>query len=180
MPLGLFILSLTAAASSPPAAQELHHYGRPFVSPMGEPFHALAGMDALQSWFAQADRNHDNILTVEEMEADADRFFATLDSDHDGEIGPDEITRYEEDIAPRAQAGLLDLPEPITAADTDFNRGVSLDEFRKAAVLRFQALDVDHQGQLTVALLESLHPAAPRREKNDTPVGEDAEALPPE
>lgn len=60
-----------------------------------------------------------------------------------------------------AKFGLLDLPEPVTAADTDFNRGVSKDEFEKAALQRFTALDVARQGRLTLAVLESLRPAPP-------------------
>jgi Ca2+-binding EF-hand superfamily protein len=182
MPFPLLILPfVAAAAATPPPVPGSHRYGRLFVSPMGEPFYAAGGGDALQTWFNQADRNRDGVLTVEEMQADAERFFATLDTNHDGEIDPDEITHYEEVIAPRARAGLFDLPEPVVAADTNLNRGVSLDEFRKAAANRFQALDVDHQGRLTIALLESLRPAvAPRQTPNEAPAGEDPEALPPE
>jgi hypothetical protein len=57
-----------------------------------------------------------------------------------------------------ARYGLLDLPEPVISADTDFNRGVSLSEFRQAATQRFVALDVDHQGKLTLPVLETLKP----------------------
>jgi hypothetical protein len=63
---------------------------------------------------------------------------------------------------------LLPLPEPVISADTNFNRGVSVEEFRQAAVLRFQALDVDHQGRLTLAVLESERPAPPARQKPRT------------
>jgi hypothetical protein len=51
------------------------------------------------------------------------------------------------------------MPEPVTSADTNFNRGVSLAEFREAAARRFLALDVDHHGYLTLAALESMRPA---------------------
>jgi Ca2+-binding EF-hand superfamily protein len=179
MPHSLLMVPLAAAvaAASPPS----HRYGHLFVSPMGEPFRAADRGDALRTWFNQADQNHDGVLTIKEMQADAQRFFATLDTNHDGEIDPDEITRYEEVVAPGVRMGLLDLPEPVVAADTDLNRGVSLEEFRKAAERRFQALDVDHEGRLTTALLESLRPAAPAREKHqDAPEGEDSTALPPE
>jgi len=132
---------------------------------MGEPFFATGGVDALQVWFDQADANHDGILTSQEMQTDAERFFDRLDTNHDGEIDPDEITHYEENIAPNVRTGLLNLPEPVIAADTNFNRGVSLEEFRKAAALRFQALDLDHQGRLTLSELESITPAAPPRQK---------------
>ena len=37
------------------------------------------------------------------MQADAARFFAALDTDHNGEIDPDEIANYEWEIAPDIQ-----------------------------------------------------------------------------
>ena len=55
--------------------------------------------------------------------------------------------------------GLLDLPEPVASADANFNRGVSLEEFRLAAARRFVALDLDHRGKLALAGLESIRPA---------------------
>jgi Ca2+-binding EF-hand superfamily protein len=59
-----------------------------------------------------------------------------------------------------ARYSLLNIPEPVAAADTDFNRAISLDEFRAAAVARFQLLDSARQGRLTLAQLEAL-PHAP-------------------
>jgi hypothetical protein len=236
VPVALFILTgmLTAfdplPASPPgPAPTSHHHVGRPFLSPMGEPFPVRApGDDTLADWFDQADRNRDGFLTVAEMQLDADRFFAVLDTNHDSEIDPDEITRYEQVIAPdgmaygarlaemnsadprlegrhgghrhgggqwggrghgnwgdddartmgqgRARFGLFDLPEPVAAADVDLSRGISPDEFRKAAQLRFQALDVTHQGRLTLDVLETLRPPPPTRPKQnlDEPSGIDA------
>ncbi len=164
-----------AVAAPPPVTR---HWGPIFVSPMGEPFHADRGGDALAMWFAQADRNHDGYLTLDEMQADAARFFAMLDTNRDGEIDPDETDHYERVIAPQIWAvsagsvepredethqgasryGLLDLPEPVTSADADLNRGVSLAEFRDAASQRFAALDLDHRGKLTLAELELEHP----------------------
>ena len=179
---------------------------------MGEPFHATSrDDDTLADWFRQADLNHDGKLTLEEMQKDAERLFALLDLNHDGEIDPDEITHYEEVVAPEVRTGdhydladlegadrsseagrggqrrtrndegthkgffrgvpdphqgagryaLLDLPEPVISADTDFDRGVSLTEFRAAAQVRFQALDLDHKGYLTLPELEEIRPAAP-------------------
>ena len=148
--------------------------------------------------------------------ANAARFFATLDVNHDGEIDPDEINRYETVVAPeidtspggriaRAELqnqaegsggrghrgghhrggggyggsfgagggfsgdlddplgggrfGLLNIPEPVASADADFNRGVTLDEFKRAALQRFQLLDSNRSGRLTLAALEEQRAA---------------------
>jgi Ca2+-binding EF-hand superfamily protein len=147
--------------------------GRPFMSPMGEPFVGqTAGEDGLLVWFRQADRNHDGVITADEMAADAERFFQTLDTNHDGEIDPDEIAHYEnvsgassgglggDDEAAAGRYGLLEIPEPVTSADADFNRAVSTNEFRNAAIARFQLLDIDHTGRLTLPELQGIRKAA--------------------
>lgn len=133
-----------------------------FISPMGEPFRAGPDDPyPVDRWFAQADKDHDGRLTQAEVVADADRFFAVLDEDKDGEIIPGEVIRYERDIAPEIRlyerktmdrkaikklkdapaygepigAGrwsFTNIPQPVVAADTDFNRGVTLAEFRAA------------------------------------------------
>lgn len=235
-PLLLSLMQATAqpaTASAPPAAAPAfasRHGGRLFISPMGEPFHPSGrDDDALADWFRQADRDHDGRLILSEMQQDADRFFASLDVNHDGEIDPDEISRYEEVVAPEIRSGehydlasfssdgnergggrrrhrdkaffgdsstdqhqgagrygLLDLPEPVTAADSDFNRGVSTNEFRAAAQQRFQALDIDHKGYLTLADLEGIRPAPPagsQKKRQDGPDEQDVAGsgpLPPD
>jgi hypothetical protein len=216
-----------AAPATPPEGYSSRHSGRMFISPMGEPFRPNGREDdGLADWFHGADSNRDGQLTVDEMQKDAERFFAALDVNHDGEIDPDEITRYENVVAPEISGGphfgmastesleggegggygggghhrgggggffrsetdqhqgagrfgLLDLPEPVVSADSDFNRGVSLSEFRQAAAQRFLALDLDRKGYLTLAGLETIRPAPPaapkiRRPKDDT----DQSALP--
>jgi Ca2+-binding EF-hand superfamily protein len=78
-----------------------------------------------------------------------------------------------------ARYGLLNLPEPVSGADADFDRVVSLDEFRRAASYRFQLLDSDRSGRLTLKQLEALVPSRPKngrrvkRPKNavDTRIG---------
>jgi len=164
----ILLTGLAALSPSPIGAATSHgHSGRPFISPMGEPF--VDGNEPLAVWFAQADSNHDGSLSLAEMQSDADRFFALLDTNHDGEIAPDEIDHYEQVIAPmdREKYGLFGLPEPVTAADTDFSRGISRNEFEKAAQVRFQALDVDQQGRLTIKGLERMRPPGPPSEKTD-------------
>jgi hypothetical protein len=207
------------------------HAWAPFISPMGEPFRAHSPTDdTLADWFAKADRNHDGSLTVDEMQADADRFFALLDTDHNGEIDPDEVANYEWEVAPDIQVmsrikrapgqpapkarqsdtdsdrpkderrrgdeeyamlglggalqgaaryALLNIPEPVAAADTNFDREIILGEFRQAAVARIELLDSQHSGSLTLEQLQALRPVtstADRRRKRvkdaaDTRVG---------
>ena len=157
--------------------------GRFFVSPMGEPFYGRKpGEDGLIPWFEQADKNHDGYLTSDEMVSDADRFFSVLDRQHDGEIDPDDMTYYEGVIAPQLRAqsivtsttlpggdtqekvddetasgrfGLLAIPQPVASADRNFDRGVSPDEFRAAAKRRFQLLDTEGTGKLSLAQLQA-------------------------
>jgi len=224
LPLLIFAAASAAQAPAPEPTRPTfgtRRGGRPFISPMGEPFRPeTRDVTGLALWFAEADRDHDGKLTLAEMTADADRFFATLDVNHDGEIDPDEITRYETVVAPEisggprfemggmdgprpeaeggggyghggghhhgggqrffrggddnhqgaARFGLLDLPEPVTAADTNFNRGVSLEEFRQAAGQRFLALDLDLHGYLTLPDLQRIRPAPPPEpNRNDAP-----------
>ena len=232
MPLAALILLTAAAQVGPNSITVKAHSWAPFISPMGEPFRArTTADDTLADWFYQADRNHDGVLTMEEMTADADRFFAKLDTDHNGEIDPDELVHYEWEIAPDIQVnsrkrrapgepvpktqpresddfdiaqgpergarrrpkddglegaaryGLLNIPEPVAAADINFDRGISLAEFRQAAVARFQLLDSSHQGRIGLAQLETLrtallaaHPPKKEEDAVDTRVGT---SLPP-
>jgi Ca2+-binding EF-hand superfamily protein len=221
MPLIALIVASVASVATPPASTPIMvvgHAWAPFISPMGEPFRARTkGDDTLALWFNQADRNHDGMLTADEMQADADRFFATLDTNHDGEIDPEELVRYEWELAPEIQVNsrkmrapgepvkpqqtgaersrkegdwdrdslgkleglqggaryaLLNIPEPVAAADVDLNRGVTQNEFRQAAVARFQLLDSGRHGKLTFQELNALRLAiapgdASKRRKDD-------------
>jgi hypothetical protein len=216
MPVFALMLPMLVAGIGAPAPNTnpvlvTGHQWAPFISPMGEPFRAHTPTDdTLADWFYKADRNRDGVLTVDEFQTDAERFFAKLDTNHDGQIDPDELANYEYEIAPDIQVmsktlrapgqpapvarsdddsehprgrdrrrreaedaallgigdalqggaryGLLNMPEPVAAADTDFNRAISLEEFRQAAVARFQLLDSGHQHRLTLAQLEAMRP----------------------
>ena len=226
MPLAVLMMLAAAQVTPTTPIQVTGHAWAPFISPMGEPFRAkTVSDDTLADWFYQADRNRDGVLTVDEMTADAARFFATLDTNHDGEIDPDEIAHYEWEVAPDIQVmskrlrapgeaaakpqppqgehehergpghgrpgraedddaqlglagslqgaaryGLLNIPEPVAAADTDFDRGITLAEFKAAAIERFQLLDTGHTGKIGLAQLEALRStvlAAAKRSKRD-------------
>jgi hypothetical protein len=200
---------------SPREEREARPRGRLFISPIGEPFR---GPDPVRQWFDGADANHDGALTADEFVADAERFFAVLDRNKDGEIDPDDIEYYETVLAPEIRTGgegggaiasgrggggargggrrgggrgnggpngggsggglggggmsfgnggaakapkygdtkrgaarfsFFDYPEPVVAADTNFNRGVDPREFRAAALDRFAVLDKNHDGKIT-------------------------------
>jgi Ca2+-binding EF-hand superfamily protein len=177
-----------------------------FISPMGEPFRTKSGDKPPEDvWFDRADKNGDGKITRAEFLTDAGHFFMALDVNHNGEIGPEEIQHYEDDVAPEVMGfgedidgggharrhggsvnhdsnaatdaegvvtsgdsseptpqehydatgegasrfSYLDLPEPVAAADTDFNRGVSPREFVAAANQRFDVLDSNRDGVLT-------------------------------
>jgi Ca2+-binding EF-hand superfamily protein len=60
-----------------------------------------------------------------------------------------------------ARYALLNIPEPVAAADADFNRGVSLAEFNQAAQTRFLLLDRARQGRLGLAQLQAMKTALP-------------------
>lgn len=72
-----------------------------------------------------------------------------------------------------ARYSLLNIPEPVAAADTDFNRAITLAEFRDAAIARFQLLDSARQGRITLTQLEAL-PHAPKLNGKRTMRNEDA------
>jgi len=194
-----------------------------FISPMGEPFRTQPGEKAPEEvWFERADANGDGRITLAEFTTDAGRFFRQLDTNHDGQIGSDEIQHYEDDIAPEtmgrigdlpaggpggghgghrgggggrhnhvshdtaiaadednitdtylkpeehydagnqgaARYSYLDLPEPVAAADVNFDRAISPREYVDAARLRFDALDTNHDGVLTRDELPHLHGAS--------------------
>jgi Ca2+-binding EF-hand superfamily protein len=215
------ILASAAQAEEPPKPITVTAYRwAPFLSPMGEPFRSRTpDDDPFARWFHQVDANQDGMLTVDEMRADAERFFAVLDGNRDGRVDSEERMKYESEIAPEvhvnsqwkrtrqqtaadrgdrrrqwdknidgyqldglqgaARYGLLNLPEPVAGADADFDRFISLDEFRRAASYRFQLLDSDRLGRLTLQKLAVLLPSRPKegrrakRPKNavDTRIG---------
>jgi Ca2+-binding EF-hand superfamily protein len=75
--------------------------------------------------------------------------------------------RYRLDDGPQGAGryALLNMPEPVAAADADFNRSITLQEFRRAALDRFQLLDKKHAGRLTLQDLEALKPVLPANGK---------------
>jgi len=241
MPVSALLMTLAAAvqATEPPPVTNPHPIvvtgrgGVPFISPMGEPIRARTpNEDTLARWFSQVDRNHDGVLTPDELQADAERYFTeVLDANHDGQIDPDELVHYEWTVAPEIQVNsrlrrarapgetppkeekqssddehggqrrhgippvdygpqgaaryaLLNMPEPVAAADADFNRAITLQEFKQAAIDRFQLLDKNHEGRLTLQTLEAMKPVLPvdgkrPKHRDDEPDARFGQPLPP-
>ncbi|MEI9927058.1 MAG: hypothetical protein WDN44_04165 [Sphingomonas sp.] len=75
----------------------------------------------------------------------------------DGSDQPDKPTHYSSHRG-AALFSYFDTPEPVIAADVDFNRGVTWNEFAGAAGRRFKLLDTNHDGIVDRAEL----PEAPR------------------
>src|SRR5687767_540011 len=98
-----FVCACTSAAeqSAVGGATSYAKSAELFISPMGEPFRAAAkGKRLPLIWFAKADLDSNHRLSIVEMQADADRFFAWIDADASGAIEPHEMVSYEKDIAP--------------------------------------------------------------------------------
>jgi hypothetical protein len=55
-----------------------------------------------------------------------------------------------------ARFGIIAISHPIMDADTNFNRGVSREEFTQAAARRFAMLDTAHTGRLTLEQLVQI------------------------
>lgn len=102
----LLVCVLSAAAAAPRVPRDAPWCAAPqtqplFVAPMGEPFSATRGAPwPSAAWFGGADRNGDGVVDRPEFVADADRFFRLLDRNGDGRLAPEEIDRYEREVAP--------------------------------------------------------------------------------
>ncbi|PXA83529.1 hypothetical protein DMC47_43030 [Nostoc sp. 3335mG] len=104
-------LALQAAApgvQAPPSEEIIVHgaqgcgppFAKVYIAPMGEPVRTDGFTDPMKKWFDQADADHDGKVTPAELQADSDRFFTTLDKDKSGELDPQEMSDYENVVAP--------------------------------------------------------------------------------
>jgi len=121
-------------------------------------------------FFRMLDTNHDNRIGPEEIQHYEDDIAPeTLGggggSRRRGGVSRDTQTAADEDnitstylVPPEsyhagdlgaARFSYLDLPEPVAAADVNFDRTISPREFLDAAHHRFDALDANHDGNLT-------------------------------
>lgn len=90
-----------------------------------------------------------------------------------GRSGGDHEQAYDpESLQGAARYALINMPEPVAAADADFNRAISLGEFRQAAIDRFALLDTRRSGRLGFQDLKAMLPRLsgtekrPKRDRN--------------
>jgi hypothetical protein len=146
--------------------------GRPslFISPPGEPFRTAPGLgDPRAAWLRLVDPAGSGVIAAEALVADARRYFAVLDRDHNGAIEGAEVSSYENTIVPEilaggggpgggglqgaARFGLLNDPQPIRSADFNLDYRVTLAEYERKARETFARLDANHDGVLRVSEL---------------------------
>lgn len=108
---------MSGVASAQPVGR-----GPLFVSPAGAVFRTDSG-HAIAAWFAQADTNRDGAIDWTEFQADFERAFVSFDVDGDGEIEPDEVTRYETEILPEMSGGVMAGRRGVRRDDGNFGPG---------------------------------------------------------
>ena len=77
------------------------------------------------------------------------------------------VALFDEGIQGAGRYSFLNIPQPVIAADSDMNRGVSSEEFQQAAGERFALLDSDRDGRLARAELPALPQPRLRKKRND-------------
>ena len=76
-----------------------------------------------------------------------------------------------------ARYTLLNIPQPVAAADADFDRAITIGEFRSAAEHRFRLLDRAGDRQLVLAELQAMVPSPsdkrrrPQKGERDARIG---------
>ncbi len=133
LPLPLLALTGLACTGSFAIAQEAPQL---FISPMGEPFRVPAGQPyPSAAWFAQADADHDGVITRSEFRADAARWFRLLDANGDGRISDLEVQRYEYILAPEIVSATQDTANYglQTGADDSAYKHTSLSPIKQGA-----------------------------------------------
>ncbi len=138
-----------------------------FITPAGEPYRAAPSTPyPLAAWWSRINPGDTGQVDAAALVADAARFFAVLDVNHDGIVDGFETRAYENTIVPEilrvggpgglqgaAPYSLLNDAEPVRSADADLDGKVTLAEFRHKARDVFIRLDKNHDGQLAKAEL---------------------------
>ena len=78
----------------------------------------------------------------------------------------EQLPGFDDALQGAARYALLNLPQPVAAADADFNRGITAAEFRSAALYRFRLLDRAGSGRITLVQLQAMVPPPPKKGRN--------------
>ena len=118
----IFVASASCLAAAPALAKS-----NVYMSLMGEPFRTNeAGEDPFDQWSKLADQDGDGSISRLEFRADAETFFASLDTNDDKVIDADEMAEYER-LAPGrtraagggAQEASSSRPQPKPSAPVE-------------------------------------------------------------
>jgi hypothetical protein len=144
----------------------------PLYSPNGEPLSGgplgeIKCADAMRSWFARVDTDHDGTIDAAEFLADARRQFAAMDLERTGVLTPSVLAQYRAPYLPegareepqtedeRQRESELGPPvgkdraDPVMIADVSLRNRVTLDDFLASARRTFAALDRSKNGRLS-------------------------------
>jgi hypothetical protein len=95
-----------------------------FVAPSGKPYRGQPGDPyPVAAWFAEADADHDGKVSRAEFRANFMAYFDVLDTNHDGEIDPDEIDHYESAILPEVHMNPVTFGGYSTDPSADDSNG---------------------------------------------------------
>ena len=138
--------------------------------------------DAIR-FFRLLDADHDNVIRAEEMANYELEIAPEIQVNSGwrrdpGEPRPDRKKRnraggYDpEGLQGGARYALLNMPQPVAAADTNIDQVVTFEEFRRAATYRFGLLDRHSSTRLTLAQLQALLPDSKTRRRTKNKIGD--------
>lgn len=160
----LFATSMLCAFSGAAMANEME------APPQGQgPGHGQHGQMG-DAHFARVDTNNDGVLTREEARAAHSAQFATIDTDRDGFLTREEMrshhqtqvrevrTRVHSQVQTR-QTTLLDANNDGNISRAEWNNGPQRMEEQRQKMRqdRFNALDTNHDGQLSATEMQAGH-----------------------
>ena len=101
----------------------------------------------IEKAFAQADLNHDGVVTRAEFQSSRAARFRQLDRNHDGFLSQDDMPKGLGLFRPNGAR----ITQMLELFDTDHDGRISLQEFIAGSMRLFDQADANHDGVLTRA-----------------------------